>query len=122
MEEHYARDISFETLARDLNMSPRNFIRRFKNATGRAPGGYLQAMRVAVAKEMLEGGARSLQAVSAAVGYEDTAFFRALFKRCTGMTPGEYRENFVGVSSPNPYAGARSNSRTGRPNATARRA
>jgi transcriptional regulator GlxA family with amidase domain len=119
IEAHYARDISFETLARDLNMSPRNFIRRFKNATGRAPGSYLQAMRVAVAKEMLEDGARSLQAVSAAVGYEDTAFFRALFKRCTGMTPGEYRENFVGVSSANPYAEATTNSRAGRPKAKA---
>jgi transcriptional regulator GlxA family with amidase domain len=102
MEKNYARDISIERLARDLNMSPRNFIRRFKNATGRLPGNYLQAMRVAVAKEMLEDGARSLQAVSAAVGYDDAAFFRAVFKRCTGMTPGEYRENFTGVSSARP--------------------
>jgi len=51
---------------------------------------------VSVAKEMLEGGARSVQVVSAAVGYEDAAFFRGLFKRATGMTPGEYRENFTG--------------------------
>lgn len=98
MEKNYAHDISIERLARDLNMSPRNFIRRFKSATGRLPGNYLQAMRVAVAKEMLEDGARSVQAVSAAVGYDDAAFFRGLFKRCTGMTPGEYRENFAGVS------------------------
>jgi len=51
---------------------------------------------VSVAKEMPEGGARSVQVVSAAVGYEDAAFFRGLFKRATGMTPGEYRENFAG--------------------------
>jgi AraC-like DNA-binding protein len=61
-------------------------------------------MRVAVAKDMLEDGARSLRAVSAAVGYRDAAFFRAVFKRSTGMTPGEYRENFVGVSCVNPHA------------------
>jgi len=64
-------------------------------------------MRVAVAKEMLEDGARSLRAVSAAVGYRDAAFFRAVFKRSTGMTPGEYRENFVGVSCVNPHAPAK---------------
>jgi transcriptional regulator GlxA family with amidase domain len=44
---------------------------------------------------MLEGGARSLQVVSTAVGYDDAAFFRGLFKRSTGMTPGEYRESFA---------------------------
>jgi transcriptional regulator GlxA family with amidase domain len=108
MEKNYARDISIERVARDLNMSPRNFIRRFKSATGRLPGNYLQAMRVAVAKEMLEDGARSVQAVSTAVGYDDAAFFRELFKRCTGMTPGEYRENFTGISCLHPdFAGKR---------------
>lgn len=63
------------------------------------PGNYLQATRVAIAKEMLEDGARSVQAVSAAVGYDDAAFFRNIFKRCTGMTPGEYRQNFAGLGS-----------------------
>ncbi len=96
LQKNYARGISFEVLAQDLGMSPRNFTRRFKSATGRLPGSYLQAMRVAIAKEMLEGGARSVQVVSAAVGYDDAAFFRGLFKRATGMTPGEYRENFAG--------------------------
>jgi AraC-like DNA-binding protein len=28
-------------------------------------------------------------------GYEDIAFFRGLFKRHTGMTPGEYRASFA---------------------------
>jgi transcriptional regulator GlxA family with amidase domain len=105
MEKHYASSIPIERLARDLNMSPRNFMRRFKRATGRLPGDYLQAMRVAIAKEMLEDGARSVQAVSAAVGYEDAAFFRVVFKRHTGMTPGEYRENFSGISSVHPERG-----------------
>ena len=48
---------------------------------------------VAIAKEMLEDGARSVQAVSIAVGYADAAFFRGIFKRCTGMTPASCRKN-----------------------------
>jgi transcriptional regulator GlxA family with amidase domain len=93
IEGNFRSGLRVEDLARDHHMSPRNFIRRFKVATGRTPGDYLQATRIAVAKQMLESGARSVQVVCEAVGYEDVAFFRALFKRHTGMSPAEYRDN-----------------------------
>lgn len=73
-------------------MGSRNFIRRFKAATGRLPGAYVQTLRVSAAKELLETGTFSIQAVCSKIGYEDIAFFRNLFKRHTGMTPGQYRE------------------------------
>lgn len=96
IKKHFASDISVEQMAHHVHMSPRNFIRRFKSATGRLPGNYLQALRITIAKEMLEDGRRSVQAIGEAVGYDDAAFFRQLFKRFTGMTPGEYREKFAG--------------------------
>jgi len=99
MKKHFARDLPIETLAAEVNMSPRNFIRRFKEATGQVPGKYLQALRISIAREMLEEGARSIQSISSAVGYEDIAFFRALFRRSTGMTPAEYRTRFSGLRS-----------------------
>ena len=102
MEKNYARDISIERLARDLNMSPRNFIRRFKVPPGACPATTCRPCAWPSPRRCSRMCARSLQAVSAAVGYDDAAFFRAVFKRCTGMTPGEYRENFTGVSSVRP--------------------
>jgi len=98
LQEHFARDISIDGMAGRAGMSPRNFIRRFKAATGRLPGAYMQTLRVSAAKGMLEHGAASIQDVCAKVGYEDLAFFRRLFKRHTGMTPAEYRENFAGMT------------------------
>jgi transcriptional regulator GlxA family with amidase domain len=94
-QEHFDDDISIEAVADRIGMSPRNFIRRFKTATGRLPGAYIQMLRVTAAKEMLEDGAASIQTVSSTIGYEDIAFFRNLFKRHTGMTPGEYRSHFA---------------------------
>ena len=79
-------------------MGPRNFIRRFKAATGRVPGAYIQTLRISAAKELLETDTSSIQAVCAKIGYEDIGFFRNLFKRHTGMTPGEYREQFSQMS------------------------
>ena len=100
MKKNFARDLPIDNLAARVNMSPRNFVRRFKEATGQVPGKYLQMLRISIAREMLEDGARSIQSISSAVGYDDVAFFRALFKRLTGMTPAQYRERFAGVRSP----------------------
>lgn len=98
-EEHLQQNVmggsSIDSLAARIGMSPRNFIRRFKRATGRLPGAYLQTLRISSAREMLEQGELPIQKVCAKVGYEDAAFFRTLFKRHTGMTPAEYRERFA---------------------------
>jgi len=96
MEEHFSTNLSIEFLARRASMSPRNFLRRFKSATGHLPGEYAQNLRICVAREMLEGSTKSVEAISRSVGYEDMAFFRSLFRRYTGMTPGEYRSRFGG--------------------------
>lgn len=106
MHRHFAKDLPIELLAERASMSPRTFIRRFKAATGRLPGRYMQMLRINIAKEMLEADLRSVQAVSAAVGYEDVAFFRKLFRRFTGITPAEYRARFAG-RSPAVAAGGR---------------
>lgn len=98
LQQHYNSDISIDRLAERAGMGPRNFIRRFKAATGRVPGAYVQTLRVSAAKELLENGASSIQAVSSKIGYDDIGFFRNLFKRHTGMTPGEYRDRFSQMS------------------------
>ena len=95
LQKHFDGDVSTGTLAGSVGMGARNFIRRFKAATGRLPGAYVQMLRVAAAKEMLELGATSIQDVCVKTGYEDAAFFRTVFKRHTGMTPAEYRNRFA---------------------------
>ncbi len=98
LQQYFDTDVSIEVLADRIGMGPRNFIRRFKAATGRLPGAYVQMLRVSAAKEMLEEGVNSIQTVCAKSGYEDAAFFRRLFKRHTGMTPAEYRKRFAQMS------------------------
>jgi len=98
LRRHFQRDTSIERLAGRAGLSARTFIRRFKAATGCLPGAYVQMLRIAAARELLERGGTSVQAVCTKVGYEDAAFFRGLFKRHTGMTPADYRARFAAMT------------------------
>ena len=99
LRKHFDAAVSIDSLARRAAMSSRNFIRRFKAATGRLPGEYLQMLRVSAAKTLLENEMGvPIHQLCARIGYEDVAFFRDVFRRYTGMTPGEYRDRFAGMS------------------------
>jgi transcriptional regulator GlxA family with amidase domain len=95
IQARFSKPLPSEQMAELAGMSERTFLRRFKAATGQAPAVYLQTVRMEAAKVMLELAAVSVQAVSLKVGYEDVSFFRAVFKRATGMTPGDYRARFA---------------------------
>jgi transcriptional regulator GlxA family with amidase domain len=72
----------------------RTLKRRFKTATGLTLIDYVQNLRIEEAKRMLESTDTPIEAISVGVGYENPAFFGRLFKRRTGLTPGQYRRMF----------------------------
>lgn len=94
LHENFRRNFLLEATARKVGMSTRNFVRRFKHATGDTPLAYLQKLRVAAAKRLLEGDHRTMQEIGDAVGYTDVAFFRQVFERYTGASPSAYRARF----------------------------
>ena len=94
LHENFHRNFLLEATARRVGMSLRNFVRRFKQATGDSPLIYLQKLRVSAAKRLLENDHRTMQEIGTAVGYQDVAFFRQIFQRHTGVSPSAYREKF----------------------------
>jgi transcriptional regulator GlxA family with amidase domain len=94
MHQNFQRTFPLEAPARRVGMSLRNFVRRFKQATGDSPLIYLQKLRIAAAKRLLESDHRTMQEISDAVGYQDVAFFREIFQRHTGASPSAYRRRF----------------------------
>ena len=83
-----------EQVIKRSRLAERTFKRRFVAATGLTPIAYVQRLRIEDAKRRLERTDASVDEVSWRVGYEDAAFFRRLFKRTTGVTPGAYRKRF----------------------------
>jgi transcriptional regulator GlxA family with amidase domain len=94
LHQNFQQTFPLEAPARRVGMSLRNFVRRFKQATGDSPLIYLQKLRVAAARRLLEADHRTMQEISDAVGYQDPAYFRTLFQRHTGVSPSAYRRRF----------------------------
>jgi len=101
IDANHAVAAPVEEMADRSGLAVRTFKRRFKLATGTTPIGYVQRVRVERAKRLLETSRRPIEEISWAVGYEDPASFRRLFKRLTDLTPGEYRRRFRVPELPN---------------------
>ena len=94
LEQHFARDDVLQELIAALGMPERTLKRRFKQATGSTLIERVQNLRIESAKVQLETSRAAIEDISADVGYEDSAFFRRLFKRVTGLSPSHYRKMF----------------------------
>jgi transcriptional regulator GlxA family with amidase domain len=89
--ENYAVENPVRGMATSSGLPPTTFARRFRTATGRSPMEYVQAVRIEEARQLLETSSQPVAEVGGQVGYEDTAYFRRLFKKRTGLTPAAHR-------------------------------
>ena len=94
LKENYKQTNAIAQVIEQANIPERTLKRRFKAATGTTLIEYIQNLRIEEAKALLETGKMPVDDISVAVSYEDTSFFRRLFKRLTGLTPSQYRRLF----------------------------
>lgn len=94
LSEHFSIAAPIAEIVKQSGIPKRTFKRRFSKATGYSPIAYVQHLRVEAAKRRLERTNTSIDRIGWSVGYEDSASFRRLFKRITGITPGGYRRKF----------------------------
>jgi transcriptional regulator GlxA family with amidase domain len=92
--EHYRDRSPVTSMVRLSGTAERSFKRRFKQATGMSPLEYVHTLRLEEAKQMLESGCDSIEAIANEVGYEDAGFFSRLFRRNVKLTPAQYRKRF----------------------------
>lgn len=96
MEDRFSKRVTVEDVIKDLPVSRRNFIRRFKMATGVTPIEYLQRIRIEAAKRLLERRQENITGAMIHAGYEDAKAFRQVFRKIVGLSPKEYREKYAG--------------------------
>ena len=94
LQSRGAVQVSLDDMAQCAGLEPRTFLRRFRAATGLSPTQYCQHLRVGKARQLLELTKDTVDHIAWCVGYQDSAAFRATFRKITGLAPGEYRSRF----------------------------
>jgi transcriptional regulator GlxA family with amidase domain len=88
------RGVSLAAIATAAGLERRTLLRRFPSATGMTPIEYCRRVRVARARELLEGGEYSQKQIAQSLGYKDVASFARVFRKAVGSAPGAYRKRF----------------------------
>jgi hypothetical protein len=73
---------------------PRFVEHQVETLVGQTPIEYCRAVRIARARELLEGGDTSRKQIAQSLGYKDVASFARVFRKAVGSAPGTYRKRF----------------------------
>lgn len=85
--------LTLEMLAEKTGYSPAMLIQKFKYYTGSTPMQYITGLRMDRAKSLLLDRRKTLREVAAACGFANEFYLSTVFRRCTGLSPSEYRRS-----------------------------
>ena len=95
IEKNYDKKISLESLAAHINLSKQYLSYIFKRETGENVTVYINRVKVEKAKEMIKKYDYKVKELFDKVGFSDQQYFCKTFKKVTGRTIAEYREEIV---------------------------
>ena len=93
--EHLKADLTVETLADRVHMSPRNFARVYARKRGRTPAKAVDAIRLDAARRRLEETDDRIEVIAEACGYSGEDQMRSAFVRTLRIPPRDYRKRFA---------------------------
>ena len=93
--ENLTRDLGLSSLAAEVGMSERSFVRHYRADTGQTPARAVELIRVETARRLLSDTAVSIKRVAVQCGFGSEETLRRSFLRAMGVTPQAYRERFA---------------------------
>ena len=91
IREDCARHYTLSQLAEECHVTESYFSSLFKKVSGKSLMSYLAQVRVEKAQELIASTEYKLVQIAEAVGYDDYQYFTKVFKKISGVTPGEYK-------------------------------
>ncbi|MBO5007903.1 MAG: AraC family transcriptional regulator [Clostridia bacterium] len=93
IKSRYYENITIKDIADEVFLTPTYICLLFKQETGMTINEYLTQTRIEVSKELIADKSNKLTDIAYLVGYADSSYFTKQFKKNTGFTPKEYRNN-----------------------------
>ena len=90
IDKNLSRPIRIEELALLENITPNYFSAQFHRHYGIIPVDYIATKRVESAKALIMRGGMNLHEIAQACGFRDQYYFSKVFKKITGMPPGQF--------------------------------
>ncbi len=84
-------NLNISSIAAAINLSPKFISKAFKDETGVGILDYINNVRIAHAKELMEKGGDNMEVIASKVGYTNVRTFRRVFSKYEGVTPGKYK-------------------------------
>lgn len=95
IEEHYTMEnISIPKLAEICDISDVHFRNVFRSIYETSPHKYIYNLRISRAKELLRCGEYTVSVVAEMCGFSSDSAFSREFKKTTGISPSDYKEQF----------------------------
>lgn len=91
VKERYAHNLSLEGIASEIYINPSYLSKVFLKEMQQSFVDYLTEQRLNHAQKLLRQTNLTIREVAAQSGYNNEKYFMKLFKKNTGMTPGDYR-------------------------------
>ncbi|WP_299366699.1 AraC family transcriptional regulator [Winogradskyella sp.] len=93
IQDHFKDPITLDIMSRDIGLSKYYLHRLFKEINGLTPLQYLTKIRLENAKNKLQYSKDSIFEIAIACGFDTISYFSNTFKRHTGLSPSQFREN-----------------------------
>ena len=91
ISQNYLQKLSLDEIAKNLHYTPSYIEHSFKKANGIPLMRYVRNLKIEKAKELLVTTSNSVLQISESVGFEDSNYFTAVFKKDVGLSPKDYR-------------------------------
>lgn len=95
IQEHIGDNLSLQQVASFVHLHPGHLSVVFKKESGMTFRDFVMKKKMEHAMDILAISPAKISEVASEVGYDDVKYFGQIFKKYTGKTPSEYREEMV---------------------------
>jgi AraC-like DNA-binding protein len=95
MQVNVCEALGIDEIARIIGISMEHFIRVFRREVKMSPHQYIMRLKIEGATGFLISTPRTIEEISEWFGFKNQFHFSRVFKKCTGLSPSQYRKTYV---------------------------